>query len=662
MSFSKKIFLLLALVSASFLQAQTRAAIPEYKKYDWEEEPKRDSLSAEEEKQGAVIIKDKRLVEYYFETAENIVIFSTRHMVVRVNTDAAIEQYNKVYIPMTNVLGTVNIQARTISKSGKITNLPESAIKEVPNYEDRGPYKIFALEGLEVGGQLEYLYTLKKTFTRYSSESFRSEFNYRKIEFSLFAPSHLAFEVKGYNGLPEAKEDDDNDTKFEINLNAESIKGFESEKYSNGDAAYPKILYVWRYNTSSSKSTRLHTWKNAADLFYQSIYTVTSKEKRKAQAFYKRIGVKTTMSDEEKIRRIESYVKNNIIVREEFVGDQFVKIDGIVKTRYANETGVMRLYNLLFEFAGIKREIVLTSDRFDRPFDGDFETYSYLQHFLYYFPTTGKFIAPGELFYRYGYAPADWMYQDGLFIRPVILDGYSSGIGSIKKITGPEARQNSNNLYANVRFDLDLGESKLHVKHQFTGFYALGYQPIYAYLNQEKQDELVREIAKNGAKDADPKNITVTGKGGEDTLYQHPFTVEADLTTTSFLEKAGDKYIFKIGEIIGPQAELYQKSERRTPVELYYPHTFHRELVFTVPDGYKVTNLEALKIDIFRAENDQRTLEFKSSYTQEGNTVTVIIDELYGNTYYDKSVYEDFRKVINASADFNKVTLFFEKI
>ncbi|MGL4596856.1 MAG: hypothetical protein ACRCYO_04975, partial [Bacteroidia bacterium] len=218
------------------------------------------------------------------------------------------------------------------------------------------------------------------------------------------------------------------------------------------------------------------------------------------------------------------------------------------------------------------------------------------------------------------------------------------------------------NLYATVKFDLDLGESNVHVKHQFTGYSAIGYQPIYAYLNQEKQGELVREIAKNGAKDAEPKNIKVSGKGGEDTLYQHPCTVEADLVTTSFLEKAGDKYIFKIGEIIGPQAELYQKSERRTPVELYYPHTFHREIVFTVPDGYKVTNLEALRIDIFRSENDERTLEFKSTYKQEGNVVTVIIDELYGNTYYDKNVYEDFRKVINASADFNKVTLFFEKI
>ncbi|MGL4598135.1 MAG: DUF3857 domain-containing protein, partial [Bacteroidia bacterium] len=457
MSFSKKLILLLVLASASLLQAQTRAAMPEYKKYDWEEEPVLDSLSAEEQKQGAVIIKDKRLVEYYFETAENLIIFSTRHMVVRVNTDGAIEQYNKVYIPMTNVLGTVNIQARTISKSGKITYLPESAIKEVPNYEDRGPYKIFALEGLEIGGQLEYLYTLKKTFTRYSSESFRSEFNYRKIEFSLFAPSHLAFEVKGYNGLPEAKEDHDNDNKYETHLNAENIRGFESEKYSNGDAAYPKIMFVWRYNTSSSTSTRLHTWKSAADLFYQSINTVTSKEKRKAQAYYKRIGIKPSMSDEERIRRIESYVKNNIIVRDELVGDQFTKIDGIVKSHYANETGVMRLYNLLFEFAGVKREIVLTSDRFDRPFDGDFETYSYLQHFLYYFPTTGKFIAPGELFYRYGFAPADWMYQDGLFIRPVILDGYSSGIGYVKKIKGPESNQSSNNLYATVKFDLDLG-------------------------------------------------------------------------------------------------------------------------------------------------------------------------------------------------------------
>jgi hypothetical protein len=55
------------------------------------------------------------------------------------------------------------------------------------------------------------------------------------------------------------------------------------------------------------------------------------------------------------------------------------------------------------------------------------------------------------------------------------------------------------------------------------------------------------------------------------------------------------------------------------------------------------------------------TLGFTSDYKMEGDTLKIHVLELYGRTLYPLTDYENFKKVINAAADFNKLTLALEK-
>ena len=52
---------------------------------------------------------------------------------------------------------------------------------------------------------------------------------------------------------------------------------------------------------------------------------------------------------------------------------------------------------------------------------------------------------------------------------------------------------------------------------------------------------------------------------------------------------------------------------------------------------------------------------FISKYTIENNMLIVTVKEYYRDVMLPIDQYEDFRKVINASADFNKITIVFEK-
>lgn len=86
------------------------------------------------------------------------------------------------------------------------------------------------------------------------------------------------------------------------------------------------------------------------------------------------------------------------------------------------------------------------------------------------------------------------------------------------------------------------------------------------------------------------------------------------------------------------------------------------EIRFDIPEGYSVKNLDAIKFNTVMTEYGQPTCYFKSDYETIGNkTVVVKINEDYKEIFYPKSSFQEFRKVVNASADFNKVVLVFGK-
>ena len=107
--------------------------------------------------------------------------------------------------------------------------------------------------------------------------------------------------------------------------------------------------------------------------------------------------------------------------------------------------------------------------------------------------------------------------------------------------------------------------------------------------------------------------------------------------------------------------QMYQEKPRRLPVELPFPHTLNRTIVLHIPEGYIVKNPDDLNMNVVHKQNNIITMGFVSSYTLNDNTITITINETYHEISYPLSQFEEFKKIINASADFNKVTLVLEK-
>jgi len=201
------------------------------------------------------------------------------------------------------------------------------------------------------------------------------------------------------------------------------------------------------------------------------------------------------------------------------------------------------------------------------------------------------------------------------------------------------------------------------VYHIVNGYKAEYIQPYFHEISDEEDKKMLQESLINFL-DADGKveeleilNLTINDYG------LNPVRSTGKLISNKFFEKARDNYLFKVGELIGPQSEMYSDVERKLPVEEFYTRHYDRTIKFNVPEGYSVSKLEGLTIhQFYDDEKGNRLMEFKSEYEQNGDEVIVHIIEYYTEVRYSLAIYKDYQRVINAAADFNKVVVVFEKL
>ena len=56
-------------------------------------------------------------------------------------------------------------------------------------------------------------------------------------------------------------------------------------------------------------------------------------------------------------------------------------------------------------------------------------------------------------------------------------------------------------------------------------------------------------------------------------------------------------------------------------------------------------------------EDGEEIFKFHSQYRLEGDVLKIRVDEFYNKTTIPVAIYEDYRRVINSAANFNKITL-----
>jgi hypothetical protein len=631
---------------------------PETDSYDWEEKRPRFKVSAEDQKESCVIFKNHTSEEIAYNEKNEPYIYFVNHLIVAVNNESGIEQYNKLSISLSSVMEIVDIKVRSISKDGKIVLTDKNHMKEIENLENKGAFKVFAVEGVEVGSEIEYIYKLKK----YPANSGRRYIQFQNptynYSFDLIVPEFLTYDTKLYNGDAQIR-DTVIDQKRYISLKIDKINALPKEEYSDYWANVMRVEYKVANNSSTGR-TKIVTFAEAAKSIYANTHVTDAKIDKQVDALLKKIKLDKSAPEEDRIRVIENYVKSNYFINQNGSSESS-KIDFILKNKFGSKFGMTKLFIKFFERAEVSHRLALSTNRTNERFDPKFETWEYLDEQLIYFDKLDKYMSPIEFEFRYPMIPSYFLGNHAMVIKPVKLGDYTTGLSEIRLIPSVDYKLNHDNLNIHLTIDLENDLSKVEVERSLKGYKAMFIQPYYDLIPEDKRKIIFDEILKSQAKDAEVSNVTVKNVDKNTSPYALPMIISGTLKSEGLIEKAGGKYLLKIGEIIGPQSELYQDKKRNTEISLEYPKEYVRKITFEIPQGYKIPNLKDLNKNIVFKDGDETTMGFTSSYKQDGRVVTIDVEEYYKRLTYPIGVFEQFRKVINAAADFNKITLVLEK-
>lgn len=627
-----------------------------YTSYDWENKPNYSFKDYANE--GLVSAKEKIATEFFFTNKGDLIEYYLEHKTLFLNSDEAIEDYNKIYLPYDSDSELMVNKARVITPTGKIIDLDNSKILTATNDETKKTYKYFAFEGIEKGSFIEFMYVVKRSPV-YSGKrlSFQSDYQKNNVEFDLYAPSNLLFKFKSYNGLKEVEQDTIIEDKNHWSFKLPKIKKLENETQSLYSADKQFIIYALDENLANNAKD-ITSYGGVAQNVYNYYYKELSKKTTNTlKKFIKGIKIDENADLDTKIRTVENYIKSNIYAAE-FSSGKLSDLDAIMADKVASESGMIKLYIALFSQLGIKQDMVFTCSREFMHFDKEFEANIFLQDILLYFPKTKKYLAPNDNESRYGFPPGYVMDTYGLFIKQVKVGDYISAVGKVKYIKPIKASKSKDNMIINVSFDADdISTTNIKLKKAMSGYYGMYLHPFMNIIKPDDKKEILESYAKN-------LNESVTINKAElenedPSLFGvKPLVFNIDFTSDAFVEKAGKKYLFKVGELIGSQMELYQEKERVLPLESQFLRFYERTINITIPEGYKIANLDDINIDNEYANKKGKVvLSFKSFYELEGNVLKIKANEYYKVNRIPVELYEDYRRVINSAADFNKITL-----
>ena len=653
----KKIIpVLLALSGTQFLSAQSFNFSP---KNEWKAKPAVHSTNGMFDTSAAVGIFNDKHIEYRAEK-DDIFMYITTHLLTKVKDDKGIEMYNKIYLYMPPNSQLTAFKARAVSASGTVTNVDSASIKEID--EEGSKYKLFAVNGVEKGSEIEYQYTLKRYFSIFNSEVFQNKnVPYLEENFTLVTPAYLRFNAKGYNGFDVSADSVMGDKRYIVGM-AKNVKELDDEKYAYSGPYLQHVDYKLSYNMNKDSTARMYTWKEFAKKAYSTYTERGEKENKAVDNLLKSIKMGDATTDAAKISVTEDYIKSNINVDENLIAEDASNLERTLKTKATDERGIVRLFAALYDKLGINYSIVFPSNRSKFPFDEDLENWNRADDILLYFPSLKRYMAPASVVLRYPYVPSELTGSRGLFLKGTTIGNFTSAVGTFAKVEPIPFEDHAQNMEADIRFNKEMDSVLIHSRQILKGYGAVSYRPIYAYAPKDKQEEFSKQIVQSiGGTTTDVKNLLVENKELKDCFDNKPLIISADIACADLLENAGKKVLFKLGDVIGPQEEMYQEKPRQLPIELPYAHVLMRKLTLHIPDGYTVKNLGDINFNILQKQAGEDVAGFVSSYTQSGNTVEVNINEFYKKISYPIESFEDYRKVINASADFNKVVLVLEQ-
>ncbi|MDA9356821.1 DUF3857 domain-containing protein [Flavobacteriaceae bacterium] len=650
----KKILLIILILTDTLVIAQF------HKNYSWSEKTIITQEIDSSFQKSSIGLLNKYIVEFKDTSDSANTSFDkylTRHTIVRILAEDGIKYHKTLYIPMYNSDNLIDLKVRIIDSTGNIINFDGSNLYEVENEEFSKNFKTYELTDLMVNSIVECIYTTKEKSEIHGSQILQEDYFNTKTEFILI-PNNFKSKVKPYNTNEVFNSELINNVKAKkITIN--NLNPVSNEEYSTAQANRVNISYqCYKADKISSQS---EFWKNITNSIYPIAFPKKySNELIKLNELIFKIdnSKESNYTTFQKLNRIDNYIKNNFTMLENGNSD-LSRLDYILKNKKGSNIGIIQLYSSLLLYNGIDYELLITSNRYYNRLDPDFFNPDNLREILFYIPKEKKYIIPDKFEYRIGEAPFNVLGNYGIYIDKNKDYYFSTIIENDKK-------------YSTINRDITVDFKKMkkviiNETQKYTGHWAITNRLMLDLSNKQTESGFKDYLTTSGIKGKTIIDHSIENNNIFQTTYNNPFIVNSIISSDSIIKSAksntskkkSKKYIFHLGSIIGIQSELYLDKTRVNPIEIRYPNYYKYNILINIPRGYKVEDLEKININKNYISNAAVIAKFESSFKIEGNTLFISIEEFYKSLNYSKFKYNDFRNVINAAADFNKLEISF---
>lgn len=608
----------------------------EIKSYTWEDKPNFDQIPSEYQNQPAVVLLDNRWI-YTRVGQSSFATFVMNHFAVKINKQEKINDFNKVKAEDNGQIRTVrDFHARVIKPNGEIKVLSEDKIVETgSNY-----VKQIAFEGVEVGDILEYYYILKEMATGFGMEVYQKDVPVLNAKFKLEG-SGVDFDVEA---SPEFKAN-------EYTFTAKNLPPFKEETSAKNYKNLIKIIHT----TQTRQFSNLTDWDVYASKYSKPTFGYFSKSK--AREFIENLKIEGLTTDQ-KVQKIDEQIKRNF----DFIkkGEKAKKIKDLKQENVKLiASDIFDLYGFILKELEIPYRVVFGVNKFVAEINKTKYREFNPHETLYYIPETKKFLSPLDKYMPYSQFPIyEIQSTKGLEYNP--KEKRSKSILDFKFPAAPSSFTDRNSEIS-MYLKPDLSTAVIEKTLKNTGYSGMINRTYVSELKKEKEekemDTFLKDLVLNGI------DIKILEHSFENEDYKfnytnEPFILKAKVESKeSFTEQAGNLLLVNIGKLLGKQMNLYQENERTFDLDFKYAKKYTYEIRFKIPEGYVVESFKDLNINQKMKVENQEAASFISQARVENNELIIEVIEDYPTLHYPVTVYQEYRKVINAAADFYKANL-----
>jgi Domain of Unknown Function with PDB structure (DUF3857) len=644
-------FILTIFVLLSFnSQAQL---FPFYKHHDWQKNPIQEKKVLENELY--FFTKYLKCIEYIYDGSEGQYYkYETEHYKVKLSSDAAIEEFNKVYISMEDVVRISKLEARVIKENEVIKLKPK--VEEFYSEDEDERYNYFPLSQLELGDEIEILYTVQKQPDFDGDQFFfQSDIPIYDFDFIFIAPNDAYFQFLAHNELDEPQLIDTILQKHQWTISMDSIPAYEPEYFSEYNNTAMKLDVSLRgFDSPTDKSYSPYAEFNE---LLNGVYNINF-EGKDAKALFslnEQLGVHQMRSKVDKVRRIEHFIKTEMVISN---SSSEQTISEIVKNGRSTSIGSILLLMGLCQDADIEYQYGFVSDRYDTKLSDEIESMHFLQNYFIYFPELNDYLAPLDFTTRLGYLSSDWIPNNGYFLKMKKLPVPTTD-WEIRAIESTTAIENRDSMIIRIKVNEDMMDGDVSVERHLWGYTAGKYQTYY-YLysdnrRKEKHDDLL-----NFFKDNSKFKMTNIENVDPEDAFVKPLIIKGRMTELyrPFIEKADSKTIIKLGNLFGQHVELRELEKKEKDFVFANPLMRSWTIIIDFPKGVNITNMESLfQTTDFSAHKD---ILMSASLNLEGNVLRIKTRQVY---YSHRYSIEDKEEVFNAFRYYdqlNKMNLIIE--